>query len=176
MNTSTATRSFDRLLHSRCDRWGICRRCKCPKEESRASKTRCANCSEERKNAKQLIYRQRIDNGCCYRCNSPDCEAKICFTCWLKQKACYWYNKQAYWVRLEMIWIAQGGRCALSSEPLLYGVNAHLDHILPRSRGGLTEFSNLQFLTSKVNWAKASLTNAEFIDLCQKIGGVSSRS
>jgi ATP adenylyltransferase len=54
-----------------------------------------------------------------------------------------------------------GGRCALcgaskKDRPL------HVDHIKPRSRGGKTEYENLQVLCSKCNQAKSNKDDTDF--------------
>ena len=54
-----------------------------------------------------------------------------------------------------------GGRCALcgatkKEQPL------HVDHILPRSRGGKNELENLQVLCSKCNLAKSNKDDTDF--------------
>jgi ATP adenylyltransferase len=56
-----------------------------------------------------------------------------------------------------------GGRCALcgatkSERPL------HVDHIKPRSRGGKTEYENLQVLCSKCNLIKGNKDDTDFRD------------
>ena len=68
---------------------------------------------------------------------------------------------------LMMIWKEQRGLCALSGRKL--DRSAHIDHILPRSRGGSNKLSNLQFLAPEVNVAKSNMTDEEFIKLCQDV-------
>lgn len=44
-----------------------------------------------------------------------------------------------------------------------------VDHILPLSRGGTHDISNLQFVHVDVNYAKRDLTVDEFVKMCQEV-------
>lgn len=68
---------------------------------------------------------------------------------------------------LATLWNAQSGRCALTGAPL--GPDAHLDHILPRSRGGTSDPSNLRWLTPTANRLKGNLLDVELLELCAVI-------
>ncbi len=58
--------------------------------------------------------------------------------------------------------------CALSGRPLTPEAAA-LDHILPICRGGQHVIENAQVLHKEVNRAKGTLTNEEFIRLCEQV-------
>jgi 5-methylcytosine-specific restriction endonuclease McrA len=62
----------------------------------------------------------------------------------------------------------QEGKCILSGRNIDIKT-AHLDHIIPLSRGGKNELSNFRFLCSDVNYAKRVLLDKELIDLCKDI-------
>ncbi|TWU08618.1 HNH endonuclease [Symmachiella macrocystis] len=59
-------------------------------------------------------------------------------------------------------------RCALSGRELT-PENASLDHIVPLSRGGTHEISNLWVVDQQVNAAKSTLTVEEFVAMCREI-------
>jgi len=59
-------------------------------------------------------------------------------------------------------------RCALSGEKLT-SENASLDHILPKSKGGLNTVSNIRLTTKNINMARKNLSDEEFIELCKKV-------
>lgn len=59
-------------------------------------------------------------------------------------------------------------RCALSGRKLT-PETASLDHVVPLSRGGKHDISNLQVLEHHVNTAKGTLTVDEFISLCEDV-------
>lgn len=68
---------------------------------------------------------------------------------------------------LVALMAAQGGRCALCGDSV--AVDRHLDHKLPRSRGGADEMSNYQWLCPPCNVAKGEFTNEEFLAHIRKI-------
>jgi 5-methylcytosine-specific restriction endonuclease McrA len=59
-------------------------------------------------------------------------------------------------------------RCALSNRELT-PETASLDHIVPLSRGGSHDLSNLWVVDHKVNTAKGTLTVEEFVSLCRDV-------
>ena len=59
-------------------------------------------------------------------------------------------------------------KCALTGEKLTVK-NISLDHILPKSKGGLNNTSNIRLVTSPVNFAKRNLSDIEFVELCRKV-------
>jgi len=63
---------------------------------------------------------------------------------------------------LEALWRRQGGRCGLTGVPL-DGVRPHLDHIVPRSRGGADTIGNLRFVHPMANHAKGAQSDAVFL-------------
>lgn len=53
--------------------------------------------------------------------------------------------------------------CPYTQQPLIPGVNLHIDHILPISRGGaILNINNLQLVSEQYNRAKWNLTDSEF--------------
>jgi hypothetical protein len=60
---------------------------------------------------------------------------------------------------------AQGYRCALTGWKLT-PETASIDHVQPLSRGGDHVVANAQIVDWRVNAAKGTLTNEEFVEMC----------
>jgi len=75
---------------------------------------------------------------------------------------------RATYIELARLWKSQRGKCALSGQRLARE-NAHLDHKLPKRRGGGDSIENLQWLSREVNMAKRDMTDAEFIAMCANV-------
>jgi 5-methylcytosine-specific restriction endonuclease McrA len=74
-------------------------------------------------------------------------------------------TKRSPWLRetgwRAELWLKQGGRCALTGVPL-EGVVPHLDHIVPRAKGGSNAPDNQQWTHPAANRAKGEMTDEEF--------------
>lgn len=58
--------------------------------------------------------------------------------------------------------------CALSGRKLTSD-NISLDHILPLSKGGTNNISNLRLVKKEVNFARQTLSDTDFFNLCREI-------
>lgn len=68
---------------------------------------------------------------------------------------------------LASLWKKQRGLCALSGVRL--DRSANVDHILPVTRGGTSEITNLRWVSRPANLAKNDLTDEEFFVLCRQV-------
>jgi len=68
---------------------------------------------------------------------------------------------------LFALWHKQHGKCALSGRKL--DKDAHLDHIVPISKGGEHGMNNLRWLDPLVNVARGNLSDDEFVQLCRDV-------
>jgi 5-methylcytosine-specific restriction endonuclease McrA len=86
-----------------------------------------------------------------------------------EKKRAYKYaeKRKATTVELVGLMAAQGGMCALCADSI--AVDRHLDHKIPRSRGGENAVSNYQWLCPSCNSAKGAFTNEEFLAHIRKI-------
>jgi len=81
-------------------------------------------------------------------------------------RAINWAGRVTAW-ELMCLWRSQRGRCAISGRPL--GRDAHLDHIVPKTRGGSDGIENLRWLDPWVNIARQNLTDEEFAARCAQV-------
>ena len=86
-----------------------------------------------------------------------------------EKKRAYKYanKKNATTAELVGLMAAQGGACALCGDSIVQ--DRHLDHKLPKSRGGLSEARNYQWLCPTCNVTKGALTNEELLAHIKKI-------
>lgn len=68
---------------------------------------------------------------------------------------------------LAGLWKQQRGRCAISGLKLRR--DAHLDHIVPKSKGGNGKITNLRWLDPQVNMMRHNFTDEQFIAMCSQI-------
>lgn len=68
---------------------------------------------------------------------------------------------------LQALLASQRGLCKLCGGDLTKA--RHLDHIVPRSRGGKSEMSNYQYLCPTCNMAKGAQSSEEFLEHIKRI-------
>jgi len=120
------------------------------------------------------------DRGLCYRCGcSPDSEAnklsykvrakaietgmcrehrqrkavigQACLDCWYCQIASTRLGTRRRGPEIKRLLEEQNFTCIYTDECLIPGVNASLDHIIPTSKGGNDNESNIQWVSQKIN-------------------------
>ena len=69
--------------------------------------------------------------------------------------------------QLMCLWHKQRGKCALSGKRL--GRDAHLDHIVPKSQGGVGTIDNIRWLDPVVNQARQDMTDEAFLAMCNQV-------
>jgi len=73
-------------------------------------------------------------------------------------------------IREALDLISGDPRCYLTGDPIdLLNTPWHLDHVVPRSRGGKNGVANMGLTTAVANGAKGDLTVEEFLDLCHRV-------
>jgi hypothetical protein len=113
----------------------------------------------------------RRGTGVCVNCPRPSTHASdYCRDHWLSNSlAKYGFKRSQYgmmWAKLE----AQGFRCYYTGIELVPGINASLDHRIPRSRGGEPlDPENCVWCDRLINAFKNNLTEAEFVERCRSV-------
>jgi 5-methylcytosine-specific restriction endonuclease McrA len=108
----------------------------------------------------------------CFRCEKPRVgKVKTCLLHWAVKAGESCGHSDLYFAQQLLDKLEyQQYKCALTGEHLIPGVNASLDHIIPKSRGGaIDKLENVQWVTTKVNYAKQNLLPEEFIKLCRAV-------
>ena len=81
----------------------------------------------------------------------------------------FYGDRKSFAKNLLLLWYKQRGRCAYTGVKLYGDINTHLDHIIPRTKGGSSEIENLQFVCALVNRMKFNLSHEEFLQTCKMI-------
>jgi 5-methylcytosine-specific restriction endonuclease McrA len=81
------------------------------------------------------------------------------------------YNKFMFTVQQLLEKIGENPVCYLTGTPIDLNKSRsyHLDHIVPKSRGGDDSLDNCQIACRAANQAKGDLLVEEFIELCKKV-------
>lgn len=148
---------------------GHCRRCSGPAEDPKFKL--CSFCRETSRAEERAKRAAAVVTGRCVSCGQDnDAErGRYCSGCILRAAAWRWLGDARRGGELAELFLAQSGRCAYSGEPLVLGVNASVDHRVPRSRGGPATLENLQWTTWNVNRAKSNLRHDEFVLMCSNV-------
>lgn len=148
---------------------GLCGCCGNPKADT--SNYYCNKCSLVQAKKHKETRLERIHNNVCVECASPNKLDNVlsCFTCWMREKSNHTFHKTRYMNDLIRLLELQDYKCALTGDILIPGTNASLDHIIPKSRGGLNDISNVQWVTLCANKMKYKQTYNELIMRCKLI-------
>jgi hypothetical protein len=125
---------------------------------------------EKKREGNQRLYNERAQRGQCVYCQERAAVGMFCFTHWFKNVGVpHGLGNKKGIVLLKQLWDEQNGRCAVTGTELLPGFNASLDHIVPKSRGGTSEKSNLRWVLLRINQIKWDMTHDEFVEVCRAV-------
>ena len=122
---------------------------------------------------------QQIEAGLCVSCKAASTHGLYCEHHWYKMIA-YSHKLSPHAPCVEMLkqlWREQGGRCALTGEPMIVGSgprarqwnSASLDHKVARANGGTNSKENLHWVLYGVNAAKADMALDAFEAMCKHV-------
>ena len=166
-------------------RYGIsCARCNSKLDGK--SKRLCLKCLKFQSEASLRLREKTKKKNCCVRCRSSDyiknridmhrfkpAKVKLCIACYLKRMSYSVCGSQKLWEKLLKLFNEQNQLCVYTGEKLIIGVNASIDHINPRVKGGSNKIENLQWVDFRINLMKRDLVEPEFLKLIKKIHGYS---
>lgn len=122
-----------------------------------------------RKESKKIRDKNLQNNLCRYCGNSPLQKRKVCKIHWLYHKSSKHLGTSKYWKNLLEIFENQKRICPYSGESLILGINADIDHIIPKYLGGKSDIENIQWVYSKINRLKSYFSEKEFLTLIEKV-------
>jgi hypothetical protein len=67
------------------------------------------------------------------------------------------------------LWNEQRGLCYFTNMPLIPGINASLEHLIPVSKGGNNSKENIRFVLLPINMMKNDLTEKEFLSFLKGV-------
>ncbi len=131
---------------------------------------RCHVCLSSKAKAALRLNHERRKGGICVRC----CEKAIdgncfCEVCYFKHIAFKRTGSSSNWEFLKGLFSNQAAKCPYTGIELLIGVNAELDHRIPKSKNGTDEISNLQWVYAPVNTMKWDMNESDFLAVVFKI-------
>jgi hypothetical protein len=146
---------------------GLCIECNNPVEKG---KSRCSQCLARTRARKAQRNQENIARGRCTECIEAALNGHhLCLRCYTKSVSSRHLGTKKRWQEILDLFNKQNGKCALSGLPLILGVNADLDHIVPQSRGGSNDLSNLQWVLESVNKFKNHSLESELFNLVEAL-------
>ncbi len=172
---------------------GVCTDCGGPRDIQIKNKAlgtfrrMCSVCLDKNSKKQEKYRKERLAKGFCSRCNIRKYFPGLRFC-----KPCLEYGSRMHKIRnanhffirrassgmydgtvgiaktFASLWKEQRGVCALTGTRLTRR-NAELDHIIPVSKGGTNDRSNLRWTTKDANQAKRGLSDFDFISLCKAV-------
>lgn len=131
----------------------------------------CAACTAKHDAYRRGLVLRRAAAGMCRMCGTfpPLPDQRRCQHCLFKGLSEDHFGSQRNAEEIRELWERSGGVCAYSGLPISLGVNAHLDHVMPLSRGGEHTPANLQWAHAVVNQMKFNYTEEEFLNMVRHI-------
>ena len=124
----------------------------------------CDKCKSRYNQCRKARRTKKKSSGKCIWCNNKRTKGIYCKSCKTKadERERIRYYESTYgckWNELEN----------LSGIPITIGVDAEIDHIVPKARGGINAITNYQWIHERVNRMKSTIPEREFIEWCKKI-------
>ena len=138
----------------------------------------CRQCKDCNNSAEMKRKLEREKYGLCIKCGVgkplPGVQKRSnstnrCEKCILKHAAWTYLKSSKRWTDLKSIFDQQEGKCSYTGRDIIIGIDAELDHIIPRSKGGDNKLDNLQWVHTDVNKMKSYQLPDDFLKLIAEI-------
>ncbi len=141
---------------------GECITCSDPALPNRAQ---CARCLEKCSKKFIALRQKRLSEGKCYQCKEKATIGQVCYKHWFVRIASKMGSRSAG-KALQDLWERGNRLCPYTGRTLIIGQNASCDHIIPVSRGGTHDVTNIQWVDVQINRMKTDMTHDEFVQMC----------
>jgi 5-methylcytosine-specific restriction endonuclease McrA len=132
----------------------------------------CNNCRIKVNIQRKKREKKLSDEGLCIYCKTPATIRKInklCEDCWFKDMSGKSTGSRKNWKAIKDLFYKQNCKCFYTGRKLIPGINASLDHIVPKSKNGSNNINNLQWLDLSINLMKRNMTHDEFISIIKLV-------
>jgi 5-methylcytosine-specific restriction endonuclease McrA len=147
------------IWYERKDR-GICVTC----NKRLATKTlRCDECYNRGVKNVQSKKTERLSAGLCAYCDENRITTSLCKKHYLQFTSKNHLGSSKRYNELLEIFDNQNGICPYTGLQIILGVDSSIDHLIPKSRGGTSDLSNLQWVHIQANFMKQDMLESEFI-------------
>jgi hypothetical protein len=157
----TRRKSYDKKRRADYVRQGLCCRCG---ENPLCSKRLCEKCLTTQQQNRLKLAGARNQLGLCGKCGkAKNNQTQVCEKCILRRTAQLRLGNPSRWQELQELLEKQNCSCPYTGIKLKLGENASLDHVVPKSRGGTNDLSNLEWVHVWVNLMKNNTSKSEFV-------------
>lgn len=131
----------------------------------------CEKCKQKSTESTKRIRQERIDAGMCVYCGGHQCtnSTRYCYDCLFKQTSMSTFGTTAEAENLKKLYETSERKCAYTGFSIEIGVNANVDHIIPLSKGGANDMSNIQWVHEVANQMKWSYSEDQFLEFVAAI-------
>ena len=130
----------------------------------------CRSCSDKKKRVSKTLRSERLSRGLCERCGKkpPVDGGQNCEECVVERAARMQLGSSKLSSLLWDKFAEQKGICPYTGMKLRIGVDASVDHVIPKSRGGTNDMENIQWVHVWINWMKNDTPKGEFVSKLKK--------
>lgn len=143
----------------------------CWKNPTKQGSSKCMDCYEKIKARDLKRKNNRLEQELCAYCDNKQVGggSQLCLDHYLKATSRSHFGTTKRCKELSDLFLEQDGRCPYTNKKLTLGNCTSIDHIVPKSRGGSLDVSNLQWVSTEVNFMKMDMLHEEFLEAVRLI-------